>query len=244
MPYPTSGNQTMAVNPIEHKDQENCIYITVTYKGFPYIVLLAKSEIYRGEELRVKMPLENVNFHRRMVMDESHASALPCHNAHVCPLSARFDTPLPAMFGLHQSCDLRFPGLVSLLAKASGGVPLLEPEIDFETLSCERTRRIYFVDDTKVEEVQIGVEREWAREHGDAELPFEDMVEIRYSGNLILDQANIKAQLRPWLEPAVGDKREALTKWDTDWDIEKKVKKPKTAMKMAEDPCGTCVFAD
>jgi hypothetical protein len=51
MPYPNYGNQTMAVNQCETAKQQNCIYIQANYKGFPYIFLVAFTEILRGEQV-------------------------------------------------------------------------------------------------------------------------------------------------------------------------------------------------
>ena len=69
MPYPNYGNQSMAVNEVEDPTQQNCIYISVNYKGFPYIFLVALSDIRRGEELRCLMPKHNTHFHNRISCD-------------------------------------------------------------------------------------------------------------------------------------------------------------------------------
>jgi hypothetical protein len=73
MPYPNYGNQSMAVNEVDDaasaKRQQNCIYITVNYKGFPYIFLVALSDIRRGEELRCVVPKHNQKFHNRKDCD-------------------------------------------------------------------------------------------------------------------------------------------------------------------------------
>ena len=73
MPYPNYGNQSMAVNEVDDaasaKRQQNCTYITVNYKGFPYIFLVALSDIRRGEELRCIVPTHNEKFHNRKECD-------------------------------------------------------------------------------------------------------------------------------------------------------------------------------
>lgn len=53
MPYPNYGNQCMSVNAINEGETEriNCQYTGVTYKGFPYIFLVATSLIKKDSEL-------------------------------------------------------------------------------------------------------------------------------------------------------------------------------------------------
>ena len=49
MPYPNYGAHCMAVN--DGEGQENCQYTGVTYRGFPYIFLIATANIKEGTEL-------------------------------------------------------------------------------------------------------------------------------------------------------------------------------------------------
>lgn len=170
MPYPNFGNQSMAVNEAEEKNQENCVYITVNYMGFPHVFLLALQDIRRGEQLRTIIPKSNQYFQNR------------------------------------KSCDFRIPGLVRMLSEASGMVPLTEPAVQWEQQLCARASQIYFVMDTKVKKIRDEVEAAWTKAHvsqraNEADVPFEEKVEICNTSKWALDEGRVIEQLRSWLEP-------------------------------------------
>lgn len=51
IPYPNFGGQCMSVNAANEGEHQNCTYAAITYKGFPYIFLLAVEDIRKGDEL-------------------------------------------------------------------------------------------------------------------------------------------------------------------------------------------------
>lgn len=123
----------------------NALYITITYKGFPYVFLLALNDIKKGEQVR-----EGSSRAGGCLRVDGWAGAGGCVWGELLFWLAQ-DLTTSQRCGCHQlrvimpkdnanfyhrkSCDLRIPGLVKMLTTAAGRVPLTE-HVDWDQQLC------------------------------------------------------------------------------------------------------------